>query len=263
MTPLDRLLNLMQTLRDPQHGCPWDRQQTFATIAPYTLEETYEVLDAIQREDFTDLRDELGDLLFQIVFYARMAEEEQRFNFDDICNAISDKLERRHPHIFGSAQADNAEEVLQNWEAIKQDERATKQQHSALDDIPRALPALMRAHKIQKRCSNVGFDWESLGPVLDKVHEEIDEVMHEAQQAVIDSDKLEEEIGDLLFATVNLSRHLGSKAETALQKANDKFERRFRQVEQIIAARGLTMSVATLEQMESAWQQVKLSENNH
>lgn len=263
MTALNRLLSLMQTLRDPARGCPWDRQQTFATIAPYTLEETYEVLDAIQREDFTDLRDELGDLLFQIVFYARMAEEEGRFNFDDICNAISDKLERRHPHIFGSAEAESAAEVLQNWEAIKQDERAAKAQHSALDDIPRALPALMRAHKIQKRCSSVGFDWESLGPVLDKVHEEIDEVMHEAQQATIDSDKLEEEIGDLLFATVNLSRHLGSKAEIALQKANDKFERRFRHVEQIITAQGLSMPAATLEQMEAAWQQVKLSENNH
>lgn len=263
MTALNRLLSLMQTLCDPARGCPWDRQQTFATIAPYTLEETYEVLDAIQREDFTDLRDELGDLLFQIVFYARMAEEEGRFNFDDICNAISDKLERRHPHIFGSAEAESAAEVLQNWEAIKQDERATKAQHSALDDIPRALPALMRAHKIQKRCSSVGFDWDSLGPVLDKVHEEIDEVMHEAQQATVDSDKLEEEIGDLLFATVNLSRHLGSKAEIALQKANDKFERRFRHVEQIITAQELSMPAATLEQMEAAWQQVKLSENNH
>lgn len=255
MNALDRLLGIMKTLRDPQHGCPWDRQQTFATIAPYTLEETYEVLDAIQREDFADLRDELGDLLFQIVFYAQMANEEGRFSFDDICHAISDKMERRHPHIFADAAPQSV-----NWEQIKSAERAEKTRHSALDDIPEALPALMRAWKIQKRCSAVGFDWDTLGPVLAKVHEEIDEVMHEAQQAVVDEEKLEEEIGDLLFATVNFSRHLGSKAETALQKANRKFERRFRQVEQIIAGQGLTMSEAPLEQMEAAWQQVKTRE---
>ena len=262
MNSIDRLLGIMKTLRDPQHGCPWDREQTFASIAPYTLEETYEVVDAIQREDFDDLRGELGDLLFQVVFYAQMANEQERFNFDDICHAISDKLERRHPHIFANVKADNSAEVLKNWEAIKTAERAEKAQHSALDDIPKALPALMRAHKIQKRCHNVGFDWTTLGPVVDKVHEEIDEVMHEAQQSVIDEQKLEEEIGDLLFATVNLSRHLGSKAETALQKANDKFERRFRQVEAIIAEQGLSMPGATLEQMEEAWQQVKMREKS-
>ncbi len=260
MTSLDRLLGIMKTLRDPQKGCPWDREQTFASVAPYTLEETYEVLDAISREDFDDLKGELGDLLFQVVFYAQMAEEKGRFDFDAICQTICDKLERRHPHIFGDAKVSDSREVLANWEQIKISERAEKEQHSALDDIPRALPALMRAHKIQKRCSNVGFDWHTLGPVLDKVYEEIDEVMHEAQQAVIDQQKLEEEIGDLLFATVNFSRHLGSKAETALQKANDKFERRFRQVEAIIAAQGMQMQDATLEQMEAAWQQVKAGE---
>jgi len=260
MNAIERLLGIMKTLRDPQHGCPWDREQTFATIAPYTLEETYEVLDAIQCEDFDDLRGELGDLLFQVVFYAQMASEQERFNFEDICHAISDKLERRHPHIFGDATAETSSDVLKNWEAIKTAERADKAQHSALDDIPKALPALMRAHKIQKRCHNVGFDWTTLGPVVEKVHEEIDEVMHEAQQSVVDGEKLEEEIGDLLFATVNLSRHLGSKAETALQKANDKFERRFREVEAIINAQGLSMPGATLEQMEAAWQQVKQDE---
>ncbi|TPD92776.1 nucleoside triphosphate pyrophosphohydrolase [Pantoea vagans] len=260
MNAIERLLGIMKTLRDPQHGCPWDCEQTFATIAPYTLEETYEVLDAIQREDFDDLRGELGDLLFQVVFYAQMASEQERFNFEDICHAISDKLERRHPHIFGDATAETSSDVLKNWEAIKTAERADKAQHSALDDIPKALPALMRAHKIQKRCHNVGFDWTTLGPVVAKVHEEIDEVMHEAQQSVVDGEKLEEEIGDLLFATVNLSRHLGSKAETALQKANDKFERRFREVEAIINAQGLSMPGATLEQMEAAWQQVKQNE---
>ncbi|EOY5423142.1 nucleoside triphosphate pyrophosphohydrolase [Cronobacter dublinensis] len=260
MTQIDRLLGIMQRLRDPQTGCPWDKEQTYATIAPYTLEETYEVLDAIAREDFDDLRGELGDLLFQVVFYAQMAQEEGRFNFDDICAAISDKLERRHPHIFGDAAFSDSAEVLVNWEKTKSAERAEKAQHSALDDIPESLPALMRAHKIQKRCSAVGFDWTSLGPVVDKVHEEIDEVMHEAQQAVIDEAKLEEEIGDLLFATVNLSRHLGTKAETALQKANRKFERRFRQVEAIIRAQGLEMTQASLDQMEAAWQTVKRQE---
>ncbi|PKH20001.1 nucleoside triphosphate pyrophosphohydrolase [Enterobacterales bacterium CwR94] len=256
MSSINRLLTIMQTLRDPETGCPWDRKQTYATIAPYTLEETYEVLDAIQREDFEDLRGELGDLLFQVVFYAQMAHEEGRFDFDGVCDAISDKLVRRHPHIFVDAVPENKPD----WEAIKRAERAEKAQHSVLDDIPRHFPALMRAHKIQKRCASVGFDWDTLGPVLDKVHEEIDEVMHEAQQAVIDPQKLEEEIGDLLFATVNFSRHLGSKAESALQKANDKFERRFRQVESLIAQQGLAMQDATLAQMEAAWQQVKAQE---
>jgi len=263
MNQLDRLLGIMQRLRDPQTGCPWDKAQTFATIAPYTLEETYEVLDAIAREDFEDLRGELGDLLFQVVFYARMAEEQGHFDFNEICRAISDKLERRHPHIFGDANFTDSEQVLANWEKTKSAERAEKAQHSTLDDIPESLPALMRAYKIQKRCAAVGFDWTTLGPVVDKVHEELDEVMHEANQAVVDEAKLEEEIGDLLFATVNLSRHLGSKAEIALQKANRKFERRFREVEKIIAAQGLKLEDATLDQMEAAWCEVKSQESDY
>lgn len=257
MSPLERLLALMKTLRDPQHGCPWDRVQTFDTIAPYTLEETYEVLDAIQRRDYADLRDELGDLLFQVVFYAQMGSEQGLFSFDEICDAISDKLERRHPHLFGG---DSAAPSLARWEQAKAQERAEKSLHSAMDDIPEALPALMRAHKIQKRCAAVGFDWTTLGPVVDKVHEEIDEVMHEAQQAVVDQEKLGEEIGDLLFATVNLSRHLGHKAENALQAANRKFARRFREVEAILRTQGMSTDEATLEQMEAAWQQVKRNE---
>ncbi|QCR37096.1 nucleoside triphosphate pyrophosphohydrolase [Nissabacter sp. SGAir0207] len=257
MSPLERLLALMKTLRDPQHGCPWDRAQTFDTIAPYTLEETYEVLDAIQRRDYADLRDELGDLLFQVVFYAQMGSEQGLFSFDEICDAISDKLERRHPHLFGG---DSAAPSLARWEQAKAQERAEKSLHSAMDDIPEALPALMRAHKIQKRCAAVGFDWTTLGPVVDKVHEEIDEVMHEAQQAVVDQEKLGEEIGDLLFATVNLSRHLGHKAENALQAANRKFARRFREVEAILRTQGMSTDEATLEQMEAAWQQVKRNE---
>ncbi|CNF02152.1 nucleoside triphosphate pyrophosphohydrolase [Yersinia intermedia] len=263
---LQRLLDIMRTLRDPEHGCPWDRKQTFDTIAPYTLEETYEVLDAIARKDFDDLRDELGDLLFQVVFYAQMGQEQGLFAFDDVCHAISDKLERRHPHVFPNAAlnatdvAIGSEAALAGWESRKAEERAEKALYSALDDIPDALPALMKAHKIQKRCAAVGFDWDTLGPVLDKVYEEIDEVMFEARQAVVDQDKLGEEIGDLLFATVNLSRHLGHKAENALQAANRKFERRFRQVEQIVIQSGRTMESATLEEMEAAWQQVKKQE---
>ena len=259
---LDDLLHLMARLRDPQYGCPWDLKQDYASIVPHTIEEAYEVADTIERGDFEHLQGELGDLLFQVVFYAQMAQEEGRFNFDDICAAISDKLERRHPHIFGDATAGNSAEVLARWEQIKSAERAEKSQHSALDDIPLSLPALIRAHKIQKRCSAVGFDWTSLGPVLDKVHEEIDEVMHEAQQAVVDEAKLEEEMGDLLFATVNLSRHLGVKAETALQKANLKFERRFREVERIVASRGLEMTGVDLDVMEDVWQEVKRQESD-
>ncbi len=225
------------------------------------LEETYEVLDAIERQDYADLRDELGDLLFQVVFYAQMGQEQGLFDFDEVCTAISDKLERRHPHIFGDAEGGDSEAVAARWEQLKAGERAEKALHSVLDDIPQALPALMKAHKIQKRCASVGFDWNTLGPVLDKVYEEIDEVMHEARQAVVDESKLEEEIGDLLFATVNLSRHLGHKAENALQAANRKFERRFRQVEAIVQQRGLRLEDATLEQMEEAWQQVKRQES--
>ncbi len=259
-TALQRLLAIMQQLRDPIHGCPWDKQQTFDSIVPYTLEEAYEVLDAIARKDFPDLQEELGDLLFQVVFYAQMANEQQLFDFTDVCNSICHKLERRHPHIFAGSDRADISEINQHWEQLKQQERQQKSLTSALDDIPRAMPALMRAHKIQKRCSNVGFDWNETGPVLDKVYEEIEEVMEEANRPQINPQRLEEEIGDLLFATVNLSRHLGSKAEIALQKANDKFEKRFRQVEQIIASQGLTMPQASLQQMEDAWQQVKAQE---
>ncbi|WP_413735157.1 nucleoside triphosphate pyrophosphohydrolase [Sodalis sp. RH21] len=255
-----RLLAIMTRLRDPQTGCPWDRRQTFDTIVPYTLEETYEVLDAIARRDYDDLKSELGDLLFQVVFYAEMAREQGLFDFEDVCDAISDKLVRRHPHIFGQDAGHDGIAPPGQWETLKARERAEKARLSPLDDIPEALPALMKAQKIQQRCATVGFDWTTLGPVVDKVYEEIDEVMHEARQAVVDEDKLEEELGDLLFATVNLTRHLGKKAETALQKANRKFERRFRAVEEIILAGGQSLHQATLEEMEAAWQQIKQRE---
>lgn len=263
-TAIERLLSVMKTLRDPQNGCPWDRKQTFDSITPYTLEETYEVLDAISRKDFDDLRGELGDLLFQVVFYAQMAQERGLFDFSDVCNAISDKLERRHPQIFADAALPpDSRAALASWEQTKAQERSEKDRHSPLDDIPDVLPALMKAQKIQQRCASVGFDWGSLGPVVDKVYEEIDEVMHETRQPVVDEEKLGEEIGDLLFATVNFSRHLGIKAERALQDANRKFSRRFRHVEQIVAESGKTLEQATLEEMEAAWQQVKQQEKSH
>lgn len=259
-SPIERLLSITHRLRDPQKGCPWDQEQTFATIAPHTLEETYEVLDAIGREDYNDLRQELGDLLFQVVFYTQMAKEQALFDFTDVCQAINDKLIRRHPHVFGDVNVTNSSEVLEKWEQYKQIERSDKSQHSALDDIPQALPALMRAHKIQQRCASVGFDWPSQEGVIDKVHEEIDEIVHELRQEVVDKQKLAEELGDLLFTVVNLTRHMGFKAETVLQSANRKFERRFRQLEQDIAAQGHTVQEVSLEVMEMAWQQIKAQE---
>ncbi|MBC8949764.1 MULTISPECIES: nucleoside triphosphate pyrophosphohydrolase [Xenorhabdus] len=254
---IERLKGIMAQLRHPQDGCPWDKVQTSATIAPYTLEETYEVLDAIERNDVNALKEELGDLLFHIVFYAQMAQEQQQFDFGDICEAVCDKLERRHPHIFNQQAGISGEEAMGSWEQRKAAERAEKDQHSVLDDIPASLPALMKAYKIQKRCASVGFDWDTIGPVLGKVYEEIDEVMDEAKQAVVDKDRLEEELGDLLFSVVNLSRHLGHKPEIALQKACQKFENRFRNVEKLILDRGLSLERATLDEMEAMWQRVK------
>ncbi|PHM74431.1 nucleoside triphosphate pyrophosphohydrolase [Xenorhabdus kozodoii] len=256
-TSIERLKGIMAQLRHPQNGCPWDKVQTSATIAPYTLEETYEVLDAIERNDSNALKEELGDLLFHIVFYAQMAQEQQQFDFDAICEAVCDKLERRHPHVFNPQSGISGEEAIGSWEQRKGAERAEKDQHSVLDDIPASLPALMKAYKIQKRCASVGFDWDTLGPVLDKVYEEIDEVMDEVKQVVIDEDRLEEELGDLLFSVVNLSRHLGHKPEIALQKACQKFENRFRNVEKLILDKGLSLEAATLAEMEAMWQQVK------
>lgn len=254
---IEQLLTIMTQLRSPELGCPWDQAQTYKTIAPYTLEETYEVLDAIDRENYADLKEELGDLLFQVVFYAQIAKEEQRFDFEDICNAVNQKLMRRHPHIFAKESQISAQEAIEGWETRKSKERAQKSQYSLLDDIPANLPALMKAYKIQKRCASVGFDWDTLGPVLDKVYEEIDEVMEEAHQVVVDQAHLEEEIGDLLFSVVNLSRHLGHKPEMALQKACQKFEVRFKNVEKMLSNKGQSLEAATLDEMEQAWQQVK------
>ncbi|QFI55611.1 nucleoside triphosphate pyrophosphohydrolase [Aeromonas simiae] len=251
------LLAIMETLRDPERGCPWDKKQSFASIVPYTLEEAYEVAAAIEAGQWDELKGELGDLLFQVIFYAQLGKEQGRFDFGDIVDTVSDKLIRRHPHVFGEVDLGNEQAVKANWEATKSRERAERDQTSVLDDIPLALPALSRALKIQKRCASVGFDWKTLGPVVDKVHEEIDEVMEEALMADVNPERVADELGDLLFATVNLVRHLGHDPETVLRGANAKFERRFRKVEELIAEQGLAVSDCSLEKLDSTWNRVK------
>ncbi|MDL5167519.1 nucleoside triphosphate pyrophosphohydrolase [Proteus faecis] len=252
-----RLLEIMAQLRDPETGCEWDKVQTFDTIAPYTLEETYEVLDAITRKDFADLKEELGDLLYQVVFYSRMAQEQKLFDFNDVCEAISNKLERRHPHIFAAESDNNLVTEKYRWEKLKAQEREAKAQFSLLDDIPATLPALMKAEKIQKRCASVGFDWNELEPVLGKVYEEIDEVIAEVKKEPQDASRIEDELGDLLFSVVNLSRHLKQKPEQALNRACRKFEQRFRFVEKMLSEKGTGIENASLEEMEIYWQKAK------
>ena len=256
------LLVIMQKLRDPEQGCPWDKKQSFASIVPYTLEEAYEVADSIERQDMSALKGELGDLLFQVVFYSQMASEQGLFNFADVVDGVSEKLVRRHPHVFGEAQFADTRAVNANWEAEKAKERLQKDASasSVLDDIPLAMPAMSRANKIQKRCAAVGFDWDALPPVVDKVHEEIAEVLHEVAQEPRDEAKVAEELGDLLFATINLVRHLKKDPEQVLRLANQKFERRFRQVEAQISANGHSLRDVSLDEMEQVWQRVKQSE---
>lgn len=250
---IDRLLRIMASLRDPKTGCPWDKEQTFKTIAPYTIEEAYEVADAIDRQNMDALKDELGDLLFQVVFYAQMSQEAGGFDFHAVAETISDKMERRHPHVFGDAAIDEV-----SWEALKAEERANigveGESVSALDGVARALPALMRAEKLQNRAARVGFDWPEIGPVYQKIEEEIDEVKSALTQA-----EIEEELGDLMFAVVNLARHHGVDAEHALRRGNDKFEARFRQIEDHLTAAGKQASDCSLEQLEDLWTLVKNS----
>jgi ATP diphosphatase len=266
ISQLSRLLDIMQQLRSPETGCPWDQKQSFESIVPHTIEETYEVADAIFNGDMHDIKDELGDLLFQIVFYAQLGKEQGDFDFEDIAQAISDKLIRRHPHVFDTTElktknAHKTQDELNNqWEQIKAQERSSKNKvldTSALANIPQGMTPLLRAQKIQKKCSKVGFDWTELPPVVDKIHEEIEEVLAEVNVSEPNQEAVEEEIGDLLFAVVNLARHTSVNAETALIKANRKFEKRFRQVEQVIEKQGLSMDSANIQQMEAAWQFVK------
>ncbi len=257
---LDDLLTLMARLRDPENGCPWDRRQTFATIAPYTIEEAYEVADAIERGDLDALRGELGDLLFQVVFHARMAEEQGAFDFHDVVDTLVNKMERRHPHVFGEARIEDETALREAWEAEKARERGAV--GSVLEGVAHALPALVRADKLQKRAARVGFDWPDADGARDKVREELAEV--EAARAAGDPAKVEEEIGDLLFAVVNLARLLGVDAEQALRKGNAKFERRFQAMEAHLAGQGRTdLKALDLDTLEAAWQAVKDEEADH
>ncbi len=261
MTELERLLQVMARLRDPRHGCPWDVEQTFATIAPYTIEEAYEVADAIAREDHAALKDELGDLLLQVVFHARMAEEESLFDFADVAAAIATKLIRRHPHVFADVEyADSAEQTA-DWERIKAVERAAAGQHSTLDGVPLALPALARATKLQKRAARVGFDWPSVEPVLDKLEEELAE-LREALAAGEAPERLAEELGDLLFVCANLGRHLDADPESALRQANDKFVRRFQRIEDWLRQQGRAPEQLSLVELDALWDRAKAEERD-
>jgi ATP diphosphatase len=257
---LRRLLDIMARLRDPRDGCPWDRRQTYRTIAPYTLEEAYEVADAIERGDLHDLRDELGDLLFQVVFYSQIAREEGHFDFDDVAHGICEKMVRRHPHVFADVRFEDDEALHAAWERHKAKERAARAgspETSAMDGVTRALPALTRAEKLQRRAARVGFDWPDARGALDKTHEELDEV--EAEWARGDSDRLEDELGDLLFALVNVVRLSGFDAEQALRRANAKFERRFRWMERQSDG---GLSGRPLDELEGLWEAAKAAERD-
>lgn len=259
-TPIARLLDVMARLRNPDGGCPWDLEQTFATIAPYTIEEAYEVADAIESGDPQHLRDELGDLLFQVVFHARMAEERGWFNFDAVATAIHDKLVRRHPHVFAGVEFATDQLRSANWEDQKAQERAASANRrgdsaSILDDVPRALPALSRAAKLGKRASRVGFDWPDVAGIRDKLNEELAEL--DAEVAASRTDAVAEELGDALFTLVNLGRKLDLDAEETLRAANVKFEKRFRHMESLCKARGLTLETLSPAQWDALWMESK------
>jgi len=259
--PIFRLVEIMARLRAPQGGCPWDLEQTFSTIAPYTVEEAYEVADAIERGDLADLRDELGDLLLQVVFHARMAEEEGAFDFAAVAEAINDKMVRRHPHVFGAVRHRNVAEQTEAWERIKEGERAAKAgagSKSLLDEVPVGLPALTRAVKLSKRAARVGFVWPSAREVLAKLHEEVAEL--EAEVAGGDVERVRDELGDVLFVCANLARELDIDPETALRGTNAKFVRRFRYIEAELAARGSSPEASNLAEMDALWDAAKAAE---
>ena len=272
-TAIDRLIAIMTMLRDKQHGCPWDLEQTIKSLLPYTLEEVYEVADAIENNDLVELEDELGDLLFQVIFYAQIAKEQGAFDFQDIATAISDKLVRRHPHVFpegdveqfGIPQDISAQQVVVNWEAIKELEREQKRKKggrqaaqevsSLLDDVPRALPAMERARKLQKRAAQVGFDWTEIAPVLDKLKEEVAEF--EEALASGNFERMSDELGDVLFAVINLARHGNIEPEVALRSANRRFETRFKWIETALSAQGKRLKDANLEELDALWDRAK------
>lgn len=254
---IEQLIRIMARLRDPDSGCPWDIGQTFRSIASYTIEEAHEVAEAIERGDMEDLKDELGDLLFQVVFHARMAEEQGDFRFDDVADAIAEKLIRRHPHVFGEAEFDSVEAQTASWEQIKAEERAARGESdpSALAGVSRGLPALRRAVKLQKRAARVGFDWPDTAPVFAKLREEADEL--EQAMAQKDRDNMEEEVGDLLFVVANLARHLEIDPGAALRRSNRKFEDRFRAMEDLARERGLDFASLDLEQQDELYEEIK------
>jgi MazG family protein len=262
LPPIERLRAVMARLRHKTEGCPWDIEQNFATIAPFTIEEAYEVADAIERNDMPGLREELGDLLFQVIFHARMAEEAGLFAFDDVAADLADKMIRRHPHVFGDASIRDSADQTVAWEALKARERAAKAPAGALDGVPVGLPALTRAHKIQKRASRVGFDWGEPLPALAKIEEEVGELRAELIAEKRDAAHVEEEIGDLLFACVNVARLADVDPETALRHATAKFERRFRSIETALAARGKQPQESTLAEMDALWDEAKREEKS-
>lgn len=261
---MDRLIDIMARLRDPETGCAWDVAQDFSTIAPYTIEEAYEVADAIQRDDMAELKEELGDLLFQVVFHSQMAKEAGTFQIADVIEAINSKMVRRHPHVFGAADTRTADQQVAAWEVIKAEERAAKGQHgaeeSALDGVALALPALLRAEKLQKRAARVGFDWTDPAPIFDKLQEETDEVRDAISSG--DPDRIEDELGDLLFVAANLSRRLSVDPEQALRRANAKFERRFRAMEILARSENRDFAALDINAQETLWQRVKLDETD-
>ncbi|MBE1288481.1 MAG: nucleoside triphosphate pyrophosphohydrolase [Rhodobacteraceae bacterium] len=251
-----RLLEIMRALRDPEAGCPWDIEQDFDSIAPYTIEEAYEVADAISRRSWGELRGELGDLVLQSVYHAQMAEEAGYFTFDDVLHDISDKMVARHPHVFGAENRDkSADQQVEDWEKIKARERAARAKTGVLADVALGLPALMRAEKLQKRAARVGFDWPQIDQVIDKIAEESAELAE--ARATLPQEKIAEEMGDLLFVMANLARHLKVDPETALRKANEKFTRRFNYIENELRAVGRSADQSNLEEMEALWQEAK------
>jgi tetrapyrrole methylase family protein/MazG family protein/ATP diphosphatase len=259
LRPIDRLLAIMARLRDPQTGCPWDQEQTFSTIAPYTIEEAYEVADAIERGDLADLKDELGDLLLQVVFHSRMAEEQGAFAFEDVARAINDKMVRRHPHVFGEESYGSLAEQKAGWESLKAEERGAKgRAGSLLDDVPVGLPALSRAVKLSRRAARVGFVWPSVKEVLEKLDEEIAEMKAEIADGELE--KAREEMGDVLFVVANLARTLDVDPEDSLRYANAKFARRFRYIEEKLAERGKRPEDSDLTEMDALWDEAKKTE---
>jgi MazG family protein len=263
---MEQLLDIMRLLRDPQRGCPWDLEQNYQTIVPHTLEEAYEVADSIEKGDLDALQGELGDLLFQVVFYAQLATEEGRFGFKEVVQSINQKLIRRHPHVFADVEVEDARSQTRLWEQLKQAERKSDSssddhQPSALDGVLEALPALTRAAKVQRRAAHVGFDWPDHSGVLDKVEEEFAELRVEIEQQQPAAEQVEEEMGDLLFSMVNLCRHLQLDGEGVLRRATTKFERRFRTMEMLLAEQGTHLEQLDQDAMEAAWQQVKQRES--